>query len=113
MIGSGTNDDKAALTEGVNDTFAQRHLGADKRQIDPFCGGKVRDGLDIIRFNRNKFCLFANSPIARRCIDLANLRTLRQSLDDSVFSSTGSDDKNFHLEETVICVRLSLSAPVR
>src|SRR2546426_965268 len=50
LIGSGTDNSEAALAENVNDTFAQRHFRADKRQIDPFCRRKVGDALDIVRF---------------------------------------------------------------
>jgi hypothetical protein len=50
---SRTKDSQPGLTEGIHDANYQRRFGADNRQIDLFTPGKLKQGRNISRTNRD------------------------------------------------------------
>src|SRR5205814_8020340 len=109
FIRSWTDNRQAIATELVHDASAQRNFRAHEREIDLLLSGKSEKPGNVVRRNGYGCGDLLDTSIAGRNENAAPFAAER--LRNSVFTSTGTNNKDVHQEEISICVKTSFSAP--
>ena len=93
---SGAEHPQPTRLEQIDDAQAERELGADDGQGDPFGFGERGQPVQIVGRQIDRLGMLRDAGVARRAIHLRDVRALPELPDQGVLASAATDDQDLH-----------------